>query len=1030
MPTYTPVNKTYTIWNKDPVNSVTINNFEFTNNANVSHHITYSSAWTAGAGAEWSPGGDFTGNETLISKTKAYVSHVGDINIATAATDYFKGHTPFTQAYTTASTNKLLVDSTTTVGQLVTIGMAVTGGGYTGQTVSAFSATVGWMVLSAVGPTTLPAVGTTLTFTDPFPPTLKLVSTATLYTGMTMNGNGFTVGQTVVSIGADSTVVASADPNTGVYASAIVTFSPPQYVLRVNNITGLAAGWTTNSEFTYPVSRTVVSTSGTEYLIMSGDVGSNSPSGNIKFVSNTNDMITLTPNTSATWVMYYSANNSTLSNNIANIKIYATQQGNNVQKEINNLVSINQAPSVSNIQPSEGMSEGGNGGGGYTVTSETVTFTSDLDAGYAIPSTMTTTTVTDADGRVVSISVTSTNASYGLATAATDGVAQAASAVGTNAATAAAVNAAVDAAAAAAFAAVAAAEAAAEAAQAAIADANSSSSGGSGSTVSSGSATSAANGNAGLGVAAGGDGSAPSPGSGSNATCFVKGSKVTLANKTKIAIEDVKIGDQVLGLNGINTVTGYDRPMLIIDKVRSGTVYGINGLEKFVTSEHPILTNNGWKSIDMINAIIFEPHLAKLLIGNLEIGDKILTESGNYITVNSIEKYEDQPQQELYNLLLDGDHTFYLNDLLVHNKGGGEGGGGECNVPWALIIMADGTTKEIQFIQSGDSIQGFTGTNTVIENTAIKSSTRLVSFNNIGYFATETHPFMTANGWGCFNTELLKSSNPDYYQLLKDDNNGNELSTIIENSLVYAFVNGESVLTQVTNIEYKDNEDTIVYKLEVSGDRTFVVENIISHNKCFLGDATIAMADGTFKNFEDLQVGDSVLGAFGEVNNVLALTVGLLGGATMYKINGEHDCTDDEVFVGTNKQFYSIDPTELEDVWGYPTEVIVEDGSTEMWVSVGLTTRNLHKATLGIELQTINGGKILESMEPYSNLPLDTKIYNCVISGSHTLLINGYAHTGWLREDNFDYDKWTSTGIELTVEDYRNPSSYKPWTYK
>ena len=306
-------NQTYTIWNKDLVNSVTINNFEFTNNANVSHHITYSSAWTAGAGAEWSPLADFTGNETLISKTKTYASHVGDINTATAATDYFKGHTPFTQAYTTSSGDKLQVDSTTTVGQLVTIGMEVSGGGYTGQTVTAFSATVGWMVLSAVRSTLteLPAVGTTLTFTDPFPPTLKLVSTATLYTGMTMNGNGFTVGQTVVSIGTDSTVVASADPNTGVYASAIVTFSPPQYVLKVNNITGLAAGWTTNSEFTYPVSRTVVSTSGTEYLIMSGDVGSNSPSGNIKFVSNTNDMITLTPNTSATWVMYYSANNST-----------------------------------------------------------------------------------------------------------------------------------------------------------------------------------------------------------------------------------------------------------------------------------------------------------------------------------------------------------------------------------------------------------------------------------------------------------------------------------------------------------------------------------------------------------------------------------------------------------------------------------------------------------------------------------------------------------------------------------------------
>lgn len=451
MPTYTPVNKTYTIWNKDPVNSVTINNFEFTNNANVTHHITYSSAWSAGAGAEWSPGVDFTGNETLISKTKTYVSHVGDINTATAATDYFKGHTPFTQAYTTASTNKLQVDSTTTVGQLVTIGMAITGGGYTGQTVSAFSATVGWMVLSAVGPTTLPAVSTTLTFTDPFPPTLKLVSTATLYTGMIMNGNGFTSGQTVVSIGADSTVVASADPNTGVYASAIVTFSPPQYVLRVNNNTGLAAGWFTKSEFTYPVSRTVVSTSGTEYLIMSGDVGSSSPSGNIKFASNTNDMITLAPNTSATWVMYYSANNSTLSNNIANIIIYATQQGNNVQKEINNLVSINQAPGVSNIQPAEGGGGGGGNGGGYTVSVETTVFASDIEAGYAIPSSITVTTVTDLNGNVVSISVSATPASYGAAV-------EAAAYAASNPAVAAA----------AAFSAVAAEQAAQEAAQAAV----------------------------------------------------------------------------------------------------------------------------------------------------------------------------------------------------------------------------------------------------------------------------------------------------------------------------------------------------------------------------------------------------------------------------------------------------------------------------------------------------------------------------------------------------------------------------------
>lgn len=172
-----------------------------------------------------------------------------------------------------------------------------------------------------------------------------------------------------------------------------------------------------------------------------------------------------------------------------------------------------------------------------------------------------------------------------------------------------------------------------------------------------------------------------SGGSNGNATCFVQGSLVTLADKTKIAIEDVKIGDFVLGLNGINKVVGYDRPMLIIDNIREGNLYGFNGLEKFITSEHPVMTKQGWKAIDQFNAVRVDPHLDKILIGNLNIGDEVMCEDGSYITINSIEKYEDQPQQELYNLLLDGDHTFYVNDLLVHNKGDGTSpgtaGGGE-----------------------------------------------------------------------------------------------------------------------------------------------------------------------------------------------------------------------------------------------------------------------------------------------------------------------------------------------------------------
>lgn len=159
-------------------------------------------------------------------------------------------------------------------------------------------------------------------------------------------------------------------------------------------------------------------------------------------------------------------------------------------------------------------------------------------------------------------------------------------------------------------------------------------------------------------------------------TCFVKGVLVTLANGKQVAIEDVEVGDVVLGQNGDNQVIAHDRPQLIIPDVRDGTLYGFNGGDKFITSEHPVMTKDGWKAIDQDKAKKFEPHLSEILVGNLAVGDEILILDGSYLTLDSIETYKDQPQQQLYNLMLDGDHTYYVNGLLVHNKGGFYANGG------------------------------------------------------------------------------------------------------------------------------------------------------------------------------------------------------------------------------------------------------------------------------------------------------------------------------------------------------------------
>jgi len=332
------------------------------------------------------------------------------------------------------------------------------------------------------------------------------------------------------------------------------------------------------------------------------------------------------------------------------------------------------------------------------------------------------------------------------------------------------------------------------------------------------------------GSVGGGSGMGPANGP---ATCFVKGTLVTLEDNTKVAIEDVKIGDRVKGLNTINNVLGFDRPMLIIDNVRDGDLYGINGLEKFVTAEHPIMTKQGWKSIDKEHAVKFDPHLSEILIGSLEVGDEILTETGS-IVIDSIEKYEDQPQQLLYNLLLDGNHTYYANSLLVHNKGApgvSPGGGPPCHAPWTRITLPDGSYKQIRDIQVGELIQGNGCVNSVITSVALYSTSRLVSFNDIGYFVTETHPMLTDIGWGAFNPMLLKLQTPSYYEQLKANNNGKDLVTISEGSNLAYYVNNSIVYNSVSNVQYESGDNFMVYRLNVSGNDTFIAENIISHNK-------------------------------------------------------------------------------------------------------------------------------------------------------------------------------------------------------
>jgi hypothetical protein len=229
-------------------------------------------------------------------------------------------------------------------------------------------------------------------------------------------------------------------------------------------------------------------------------------------------------------------------------------------------------------------------------------------------------------------------------------------------------------------------------------------------------------------------------------------------------------------------------------------------------------------------------------------------------------------------------------------------------------------------------------------------------------------------------------------------------------SVTYVMITDPSDPEYDPNLDYDSVNDTLAiptFTVTANNSCSSSTSAPITVFPCFLAGSLVAMADGTQKAIEDVCCGDLVIGAFGEINTVLALHRPLLGKAGMIRINDEHSSTAHHPHIGSNKEFYCADISALEKgTYGCEHEVLNADGNKEMRMLYGLAPGRTQLYTIGASLKTVEGSRVLESLERYS-LPEDTQLYNLVVGGSHTYHVDGYAVTGWPREDDFDYDTWT-----------------------
>lgn len=141
--------------------------------------------------------------------------------------------------------------------------------------------------------------------------------------------------------------------------------------------------------------------------------------------------------------------------------------------------------------------------------------------------------------------------------------------------------------------------------------------------------------------------------------CLTTGTQI-LTPGGKKPVEDIEVGDRVIGQNGINTVKS-----LYQKKLGEQPVYSINNGRAFVTKPHPFMTSEGWKAIDPVSAKYYNPYLD---IKKLKEEDTIITKTGT-VKVNSITPHQFPAQTPIYNFAVTGDKTYYADSWLVHNKG-------------------------------------------------------------------------------------------------------------------------------------------------------------------------------------------------------------------------------------------------------------------------------------------------------------------------------------------------------------------------
>ena len=130
--------------------------------------------------------------------------------------------------------------------------------------------------------------------------------------------------------------------------------------------------------------------------------------------------------------------------------------------------------------------------------------------------------------------------------------------------------------------------------------------------------------------------------------CFVKGTKISMADDSEKNIEEISIGDEVKSWNEVTDRYENNFVTKTYKHKVNESLLMLNNLIK-TTTNHPFYSNNQW-----VDA------------GDLKVGSEIVHISGEKHKIKNIQSIDNVKM--VYNFEVENTHTYFAENYLVHNK--------------------------------------------------------------------------------------------------------------------------------------------------------------------------------------------------------------------------------------------------------------------------------------------------------------------------------------------------------------------------